>query len=284
MEARVFKLKEHSYPGLEYRMTVQTKKNTQNSLHTHDYYELFFVTEGEVKHFINGEDTIATKGELYLIRPHDVHQLTVIGEGGEYLNLNFSKDVMDSLLKFWSNEKLNREIADSFFPPKRVLNESVLKHVRERMLQTMFRESATAEEQTYVMKKRLFDIFSSFFAKKEPEDRKDVPWWLANAFEKMKKEENFKAGVSRMVEISGKSMEHLSRSMSKHYGYSPTKYVNRLRIDYMASMLAYSTWPIIDIWLDTGFESAGYAYKLFKEYYGVTPLQYRKINKSGGTQ
>lgn len=284
MEARVFKLKEHSYPGLEYRMTLQTKKDMKNSLHTHDYYEFFLVTEGEVKHLINGEATIAKKGELYLIRPHDVHQLAIIEEGDEYLNLNFSKDVMDSLLKFWSNEKLNVEIENSFLPPKRVLNESDLKHVRERMLQTMFRESATAEEQTYVMKKRVFDIFSSFFAKTVPEDRKDVPWWLANAVEQMKKEENFKAGVSRMVEISGKSMEHLSRSMSKHYGYSPTKYVNRLRVDYMSSMLAYSTCPIIDIWLEAGFESAGYAYKLFKEYYGVTPLQYRKANKTGGMQ
>ncbi|MBR2883204.1 MAG: helix-turn-helix transcriptional regulator, partial [Clostridia bacterium] len=94
--------------------------------------------------------------------------------------------------------------------------------------------------------------------------------------EQMEKKENFSIGISRMVELSEKSIEHLSRSMRKYYGCSPTEHINALRIDYMSSMLAYSTLPIIDIWMDVGFESAGYAYKLFKQRYGVTPQQYRK--------
>ena len=276
MKPRFFYLSEHSYPELNYRTILQTKKEPRNSLHTHDYYEFLLITSGKVKHFINGENVIAHKGELFLIRPQDIHQLTVIEEGDEYLNLNFSKDLMESLMQFWGNEKLNREITDSKFPPMRKLDDVNLKYAREKILQTMFKESLSAQEQTYVMKKRLFDIFAAYFAQEIGEGNDCIPEWLSNTVKKMEKKENFSIGVSRMVEISGKSMEHLSRSMSKYYGCSPTKYINKLRIEYMSSMLAYSTWPIIEIWLDAGFESAGYVYKLFKERYGTTPQQYRK--------
>ncbi len=276
MKPRFFYLSEHSYPELNYRTILQTKKGTRNSLHTHDYYEFLLITSGNVNHFINGETVIAHKGELYLIRPQDVHQLTVMEEGDEYLNLNFSKDLMESLLQFWGNDRLSKEITDSEFPPMRKLDDVSLKYAREKILQTMFKESLSVQEQTYVMKKRLFDIFATYFAKETYEEKDCVPEWLSNAVKQMEKKENFSIGVSRMVELSGKSMEHLSRSMSKYYGCSPTKYINKLRIEYMSSMLAYSTWSIIDIWLDAGFESAGYVYKLFKEHYGTTPQQYRK--------
>lgn len=276
MKPRFFCLREHTYPGLNYRTVLQSKQCPRNSLHTHDYYEFLLISSGEVNHFINGEALTVYKGELFLIRPHDVHQLAITDAEGEYLNLNFSKNLVEALLKFWDSELLNSEIENSEFPPMRKLNDAELKYAREKILQTMFKESVSLEEQEQVMKKILFDLFMNFYVKKKDREKDRIPEWLENTVEQMRKKENFSIGVSRMVEISGKSIEHLSRSMSKYYGSSPTKYINTLRIDYMSSMLAYSSLPIIDIWLDAGFESAAYAYKLFKERYGTTPQRYRK--------
>lgn len=276
LKPRFFYLSEHTYPGLNYRTMLQTKEELWSSLHTHDYYEFLLITSGDIEHFINGKTMVAGKGELYLIRPSDVHQLAIMRKGGEYMNLNFSSELMDSLLHFWGNEALNREINDSEFPPVRMLDDTNLEYARDKMLQTMFKEHVSFEEQTYVMKKRLFDIFAAFFVKKSHEEKENIPQWLIKTVEQMEKKENFSIGISRMVELSEKSIEHLSRSMRKYYGCSPTEHINALRIDYMSSMLAYSTLPIIDIWMDVGFESAGYAYKLFKQRYGVTPQQYRK--------
>ncbi|MBE7054903.1 MAG: helix-turn-helix domain-containing protein [Ruminococcaceae bacterium] len=280
MKPRLFILSEHSYPELNYRTILQTKGDIKSSLHMHDYYEFLLITSGNVSHFVNGTDITAHKGELFLIRPQDVHQLAIIEDGGEYINMNFSQEQMDGLLLFFEDDALKKEIAESEFPPVRRLDDEKLRHAREKMLQTMYKESVPVTEQTFVMKKRLFEIFANFFVlQKRQEENKNIPEWLSNAVEQMKKKENFSKGISRMVEISGKSVEHLSRTMTKYYGFSPTNYINTLRIDYISSMLVYSTWPIIDIWLDAGFESASYVYRLFKERHGITPQQYRNHSK-----
>ena len=276
MKPRLFYLREHSYPELNFRTTLQTNGGRKSSLHMHDYYELLLITSGRVSHFVNGKSFTARKGELYLIRPQDAHQLAIIETGGEYINLNFSHEMLDGLLLFFGDDTLKKEIAESEFPPVRSLNDEKLRHVSEKMLQTMYKESVPVAEQIFVMKKRLFEIFANFFVLESGHKEKDnIPEWLSYSVEQMKKKENFSVGISRMVELSGKSVEHLSRTMAKYYGVSPTKYINTLRIDYISSMLVYSTWPIIDIWLDAGFESASYVYKLFKERHGITPRQYR---------
>ena len=239
---------------------------------------MFIVTAGCIEHLINGEVRKLKKGTFVLIRPKDVHRVGADVEGAEHININFSAEMFETILKYWDDEALNDEVFNSDFPPERYLDDEDCSYVAGKFLNTMFRENVSFAEQTYNMKKTVFDVFTKFFVRtaSKTDENRGVPKWLSNTVNEMKKKENFSIGYSQMVKLSGVSTEHLSRSFLKHYKITPTKFINTLRVNYMSYMLAYSDLPIIDIWLDAGFQSAAYAYKLFKENFGVTPDKYRK--------
>ena len=92
----------------------------------------------------------------------------------------------------------------------------------------------------------------------------------------MKHEGNFPFGISRMVELSGKSREHLTRSMRKYMGQSPSEFVNDLRLNYIANMLRNSNHSVLDIILDSGFNTVSHASTLFREKYGMSMSEFRK--------
>ncbi len=276
MKPLFYALREHTYPGLNYEVYFLNKNSTHTFLHTHDYYELFLVVKGPVKHMINGKLTWLERGHLLLIRASDVHQVILDSEEAESMNLAFSAELMDTLLKFWDKEELNKEIYSSQFPPERILSAEDCEYVSHKILKTKFRESASLTELSDTMKRNLFDIFSKFFAMGIDGSKNEPPQWLKNTLSRMREKENFSQGFERMLEISGKSAAHLSRSMLRYCGIKPTQYINMLRTDYMASALLCSDVPIIDIWLDAGFQSASYANKIFRERYGVSPRVYRK--------
>ena len=56
-------------------------------------------------------------------------------------------------------------------------------------------------------------------------------------------------------------------------------YINDLRLNYWANCLLNSDAPILDICYECGFENVSWAYTLFKQKYGMSPLKYRKNSK-----
>ena len=69
--------------------------------HTHDFYEIFLITNGSVKHVINNHEQIISAGTLVFIRPTDVHYYAKYNNSQvELLNLAFPRYVIDELLSY----------------------------------------------------------------------------------------------------------------------------------------------------------------------------------------
>ena len=107
----------------------------------------------------------------------------------------------------------------------------------------------------------------------------EVPGWLVKAREQMQLEHNFLAGLKRFVQLSGKTQEHLTRSLKKYYHESPTAYINQLRTRKAAQELLYTRKDIWDIMSDCGFNNYAYFLKCFNKNFGMTPRQYIKVNR-----
>ena len=121
----------------------------------------------------------------------------------------------------------------------------------------------------------LINIFSRYFSN-VPAAQNDIPVWLIRLSDKMAQPENFTAGAERMIELSHKSREHLTRSLKKHYGLSLTGYINDLRLNYASNLLINSNTPILDICFNCGFQNVSLFYRVFKKKFGLTPLSFRK--------
>ncbi len=70
---------------------------------------------------------------------------------------------------------------------------------------------------------------------------------------------------------------HTCCDIFKHYlNTSPVAYLNAFRLDMSTKLLKTSKASVQYISYSCGFDSSAYFIKLFKERYGITPIQYRK--------
>lgn len=92
----------------------------------------------------------------------------------------------------------------------------------------------------------------------------------------MKTPENFIPGLKRMQQLSGYTPEYLCKVFRKHLDRSPTEFINELRINHAARLLADSGESIAELAYRLNFQSLSRFYHLFRKQYSSTPAEYRK--------
>ncbi len=252
-------------------------------MHRHTYYELFITLSDDVTHVFPDRRISLPRNTIVLVRPDDAHtQWYAQSElGKRILNVTFAPEIMHNVFDFLAHAGIER---DAFLspekPPSRVLSEMQSREYVlefEKRLQYHAMDEKALNRNIYGF---LAYVFFNLFSAPENAYKQVVhpPYWLEVTCEKMKRFENFYLGLPRMVEISGKTQEHLARSMKKYYGMTTSQYINDLRLSYAVTKLvnAESEESMLEIILDSGFQSPGHFYKLFMEKYGMTPNEYRK--------
>jgi two-component system response regulator YesN len=68
---------------------------------------------------------------------------------------------------------------------------------------------------------------------------------------------------------------HASSLFNKHTGMNFADFLNRLRLEKAAELLSCSDVRVFDIATKVGFASEKYFFRKFKDYFGLTPIEYR---------
>jgi AraC family cel operon transcriptional repressor len=262
MQIRHFTAAQIIDPDISAYYRVHSTFNNVNTLHTHEYFELHFVSKGTLKHaFADGNSHEHSTGTLLFIRPEDVH-VCLSADGGEcqYINLAFSSDTVQELFQFIGQPFCSARLLGSYYPPTIRLTESESHQFLHR-----FEKIAVLPIHAVV---RYFIAF-------EQTDSSHTPKWLIQLHDEMQKKENFIQGSKRMAELAGVSHHHLCREFKRYYHMTPTAFLNHLRLNYAANMLAYSFTSVTDIALDLNFNNLSHFHHLFKQHYGSTPLKFR---------
>ena len=246
--------------------------------HNHDYYEIFITVSGTVTHFINGVTQKLPEGSLVFIRPEDIHAYiydTPLSSDTAYINLTFSCETADSLFSYLSDSFPSKDLLSCDMPPTVLLN----RLEKELLLPQISALNIVNWQDKNALKLRmraiLADIFVRFFSNIPNSEKQTVPLWLSQLLSEMEHPDNFIAGIDRMISLSGRTREHLSRSLKKHYGFSITEYINDLRVNYAANLLLNTNAPVLEIGVACGFQSISNFYKVFQAKYGISPKEFR---------
>lgn len=247
--------------------------------HRHEFCEIFITISGGVTHWINGTTQILPEGCLVFIRPDDVHGYiyeTPQSVKTSYINLTFTKETADLLFEYLSSDFPSDTLMSCPTPPTVILSSLE----KERLMAQIGELNIVNWQDKSALKLRmraiLADIFVRFFGSISPQAQSRVPLWLSRVLYDMEQPENFSLGIDRMIELSKKSREHLSRTLKKHYGVTITEYVNDLRINYASNLLIKTNTPVLDICFNCGFQSVSSFYKVFKNKYSLSPREFRQ--------
>lgn len=273
MEVR--KLDEKHYVNSETGFTCRYVRSETEifHLHYHNYYEIFLIVRNEVSHKTNGEEQLLTVGDLLFIRDFDIHEyLPHKNSSFDFINLSFEAKTLTGLKEYLGDSFDFDRLLTMQNPPIVSLSQRETNRLSQKLSDL---NMGTVTEKKIKLKRLLLEVFTGYFREEKQSDVK-VPLWLETVCEKMRKQENFMQGTERMFEISGKSREHMARSMKKYYGVTPSDYVTELRLSYAANMLRFSNLSVTDICFECGFTNISWFYAQFKRRFNLSPSRYRE--------
>ena len=255
-----------------YIADLELNKNDDTHAHTHNFYEFFVVMHGEFKEHINETYLMLEKRYVHVIKPEDSHCFEAIDHYDRNIlrNIAVERDYFEQCLKSVGVDHQemifnNFELDDvSFINFKSKTN--ALLHL-------------TASEATnhFLFQNILSDILISGLVQKN--NNVDIPNWLQTVYVEISQNRNYVYGLDKLISLSGKTQEHLTRAFNKYYGITPSEYINDLRLQEVTAILRTTDDKIIDIVYNCGYNNISYFNRIFKLKYGLTPREYRDTNK-----
>ncbi len=104
----------------------------------------------------------------------------------------------------------------------------------------------------------------------------DAPKWFNEYYDIISKPEVFTGKFEDMIELSGRTREHLSRVFHKVTGMMISEFVISKRINYACLLLRDRHISISEVVKESGFTNVGTFYTNFKKITGQSPERYRK--------
>lgn len=273
METRPYDLADYLAPHESFHFARRLlPAEPSDHAHSHNYYELFLVEHGTLTHWVNGEEQVLSPGHITFIRPSDAHALRAAGgRPCRILNVLFAKETADHLVARYADELQNR----FFWSPDPLPATYLLTGPRldqaissAQELQTAQRNLSRIEEFLLNMMTRIIDLPETAVA--------TLPAWLVTACESARSPDVFRDGAAGFVRAAGRGHEHVCRKTKEYLGVTPSTFINKIRMEHAAHLLAGEDMSVSDVADDCGIENMSHFYRVFRQHYGVTPKAYRK--------
>lgn len=231
--------------------------------HSHDFYELFWVQNGCVRHHLPDGPILMFEGEMAVIPPGQLHGVQAKGDHCLVVSLSIHSRIIDGLMK-----RHAKQLADFQQLQTAKLDSRALADLNGAALKLERSNRGALATEAF-----LLPVLLSFGS---PQIQVGLPEWLAKAMKDAQDPDVFRNGSSGLVALTGKAHAHVSRTMRAHLGQSPSEFINHVRMTYAARQLVTDTESVQEIAEQCGIPNMAHFHKLFRNKHGITPLKYRQ--------
>ena len=253
-------------------IVTQVISNANCKPHNHDFYEIFYIVNGSMKHSLNSDESMLSIGDCIILSPSDTHAFSTIGES-MHRDLLISCSLFESTLALVTQTKDSPEnFIDKLSLPVHFSPSEIVE--LEDIAQKFTRENdADKKRLTGII--ILLNILLKLFKNNEYTD--SVPHSLSEQIlDCLNKNTHIQGGIPSLSKYLKYSSSYLCHTFKKETGIPLSQHIKHLRLTYISYYLKttnYSLGKIADI---VGIESLPYLNKIFKEKYGMPPIKFRK--------
>lgn len=262
---------------MDYIEIEESEKNTDhemNTPHSHEYYELYFLLEGERKVFIENKMFIVPKNTLVIIPPYSMHKTA----GGPYKRININ--VSPSLLSAFENDFIKKISAYSAVEIEKNCLQSVMQILKVGA--EIQAESISEKRETLLcIAKTILQLLArqtlrpvscasaSLQSDKVSSDVLKILYYINTNFTRdiTLKEISDEFYISKMT---------LCKQFKNVMHCCVMKYVTSLRINKAKELLIHTDMSMEEIAAQCGFSSANYFGLAFKKDTGLSPYHFKK--------
>lgn len=255
------------YEETEDALCVFDKESVHVPPHLHKSVECVFVTEGSLALGIGQELYHMNKGDFAMVFPELIHHYQVFEPGSRAVYVLVTPSFGGSFLP-----KLQR-----YCPRQPVIRKEEL-HKDIPYAMYALADGGNREKDMIIMQAFFQIILARSMAFFELEEKAsagsvDIIYRTVNYIAVHFRES---VSLSKMAHDLGTNRYTLSRVFSKTFHRNFNQYLNEVRLDYACALLEYTEQSIIDVCMNSGFESQRTFNRVFQERYHKTPREYRK--------
>lgn len=261
----------------KYDVSFHRWLNESTSLHCHDFYEFFIITEHGALHELNGKTSRLSKGTLCMIRPDDCHKF--IKDDGMFCDhINFCitpghlelicRALKIPLSELIAENEIQVNLNDEeygFFSERAKLITNIMLNRPENCSPLICDLVARA-------------VFCIFI--RRTVSGYDCPAWFSRLLEKINSPENTLPGAKEVYVLAGFSPASTIAYFKKYTGKTVSEYLTGIKCTRACYLLKSTELSIIEIAGASGYNSLSHFNKTFKSLKGVTPSAYRKQSSS----
>lgn len=262
----------------------------RDSLHTlechwHEEMELFKVMKGSLR--IQVEESVfeATAGELLFFNSEELHAAVPLeGETCCFRAVVFSPDLL-------CGPEGDRIRLDYILPilkgnlvmPRKISQIEPGGAEIHQCFDTIYELTQNRPERfPFLVKAEMFRLFAYLLEKAKPGDeasgsrRSEAVSGVKEAISYIQQQYSKPIMLRQLADLCGMSEGHFCRVFKQYALKTPVQYITAVRLSKAMELLRETDRKILDIALDTGFNSLSYFIGVFRENTGVTPSAYRQ--------
>lgn len=256
--------------------------------HWHEELELLIVAEGTAVIATGNEKHIAKKGQGYFVNAQILHAMW----DTTHSNCRFHSIVFHPRLAggsrdsvFWQKYIVplveNRDLSALFLDGSKEWHGEILNFI-ETIWQYCKEEPEGYELQVrHLLSQILFRLVKYHpiplhgISEKEFRDAKRIKQMLQYVEEHYAEDIN----AGEIAQSAAISESECLRCFHKTIGITPIQYLKQFRLQKAENLLAETDWRVTKICSRCGISNSSYFTKIFREYKGCTPVEYRKRSR-----
>ena len=247
--------------------------NGATTKHSHDFFEIFIILHGKIKHIHNGEENVLSENCLCLIRPGDIHQFIKINdEPTVQFNVSMTPQIFHSICELFS-ESLYQKLCGESGLIHLILRDEEKTSLSQ--LLSLLHSTDETHKELHLSIVKTFIVNSLLYLQTSLKSDKVYPAWFAEFLSKIHTPEYFLQPVHALYNLVPYSQPRLNAYFHEFIGCTLVSYVTKFKLNYACNLLRYSNYSILQIAQMSAYNNLSHFNHTFKKYIGCSPKQYR---------
>jgi AraC-like DNA-binding protein/quercetin dioxygenase-like cupin family protein len=288
MDIKKFVLSFYENAEGDFHITHITEPKEALSLHSHDYFQIYYISSGKLLHHLEVSTAELAAGDVFILPPNVPHYIEKIGDQVDFYSLSFMP------VYFQSARESNKLVLDFLYflksqpfadiHPKFMLcyEDAVFSEMLIKRIMEEFTDKKPGKDELI---KECVSALLSIFARAYFEQRAEIliseenRLLVMHSIEYAKNHLDEDLTLSEIVRRSAMSKTCFCTIFNSIVGMPFKEYLNRCRIEKAAELIA-SGEKISAAANSCGYSEFSTFYRNFKKYMGMSPSEFKNKNNA----